>query len=191
MTWDERDTVWAGLNAGIRKGADNELYLPSTDPDIFQRLMDFLYRGTIRDLSRDLSIERKLYWLADIMGAHELMNCLMDSLQSHLFHTDTHFFPSDTKWILQELDGSPLSWLVLSGIACRHLWGHFTSREFACLEDILLQYPGASENLYQVIADHGENIDQRGADYRSPSPDAALGFTSCQFHCKSLRSYKR
>jgi hypothetical protein len=110
ISWEQQQSVFDMLDADIHRGSDGGIYLPSTDPECFQRMIDFLQNGTIRRPIKNWNMEKKLYLLADIIGAHELMNRLMDQMQLYQLRSNTHFSMADIRWILTTLDGSPLSW---------------------------------------------------------------------------------
>ena len=49
-------------------------------------------------------MERNLYLLGDIPGAHELMNRVMDKLQLDRLRADSHFTIEHIRWILEKLE---------------------------------------------------------------------------------------
>lgn len=76
----EQDEIFRRLEGHIQREPGDGLSLEGVDSDTFQRLSDFLYQGIVPDVTPTWVMERKLYYLADVLGATELMNRLTDSL---------------------------------------------------------------------------------------------------------------
>jgi hypothetical protein len=178
--WFEQDVIFKSLEPDIIHEPNSYLCLPNIDPDIFQRLCDFLYQGVIPEVTPSWIMEEKLYRLADLLGVHHLMNGLVDALQVYHFRTDTHLTINQVRSLSRELDGSGAWTYGVMGIAYQLFHGLFAEDDRTF--DLLCQdFPIVSDRVLLEVKRHVKDF-HAGMDYRQHGWGNELGFGVCRFH---------
>jgi hypothetical protein len=178
----ERDVTFSRLQADIQRDEDGDLYLPTVDPDTFQRLLDFLYQGVVPEITEAWIMERRLYHLADIFGCTELMNRLLDTLQEYQLATDQHFTIREVAAVLPTLGGISLWGYCMAGIACQLAWDLYDEVDHRDLNALINECPQVAADVLRIQLKRGKAISSRTVDYRRSNSN---GFGRCEFHVHS------
>lgn len=176
----EQEYTYRSMEPDVLREPNGYLNLPNVDPDIFQRLCDFLYQGVIPDVTPSWVMEKKLYALADLLGEHKLMNSLVDTLQEYHLQTDTHLTVRQLRVILPNLRGSGIWEYCVMGMAyqlARQLYAA-NDDEF---DRLCRDHREVSETVILEVKKHGKDFQGR-MDYRRRCSGNDLGFGPCKFH---------
>lgn len=176
----EQDATFRSMEPDILREPNGYLCLPNIDPDIFQRFCDFLYQGVVPEVTPSWVMEQKLYKLADLLGAHELMNRMVDALQDYQLRTNTHFKISQVRSICWDLSGSGVWNYCISGIAYQLTRGMYGQGDLSF--DLLCKdYPEVSDNVILEVKNHANDF-HNSLDYRQRGRKSTPGFGPCKFH---------
>lgn len=176
----EQEYTFRSMEPDVLREPNGYLNLPDVDPDIFQRLCDFLYQGVVPDVTPSWVMEKKLYALADLLGEHNLMNRLVDMLQEYHFRSNTHMTVRQLRCILPNLRGSGIWEYCVMGMAyqlARQLYAA-NDHEF---DKLCRENREVSETLILEVKKHGKDF-QGTKDYRRRSSENGMGFGPCRFH---------
>jgi hypothetical protein len=164
----------------MRREPGGGLSIEGVDSDTFQRLSDFLYQGVVPAVTPAWVMERKLYYLADVLGATELMNRLTDALQDYHLQTNSHFMIHQVAQILPVLNGTGIWGYCMAGLAyqvsCNLYRVGDPSFEVLCRE-----YPQLWEIILLDIKEHGTEY-QSWRDYRRRAAGEVRGSEPCEYH---------
>lgn len=176
----EQDDTFSKLAGHVRRDADGALAIEGVDTDTFQRLSDFLYQGIVPAVTPAWVMERKLYYLADVLGATELMNRLTDALQEYHLLTDSHFLIYQVRQILPVLNGTGVWGYCLAGMAYQVACNLYREGDES-FEELCRDHPELWEIILLEVKEHGTAF-QGGRDYRRRAVRGGRGAAPCEFH---------
>ena len=176
----EQDVTFRSIEPDIVREPNGYLYLPNTDPDIFQRLCDFLYQGVVPETTPSWVMEQKLYRLADLLGTHDLMNSLVDVLQEYHFRINTHFTIHQIRSICWDLSGSGVWVYCVMGMAYQLALGLYAPDD-PSFDLLCKDYPQVSDAVILEVKQHVKDF-HANLDYRQRGLRTDQGFGQCKFH---------
>jgi hypothetical protein len=176
----EQIVTFNNLKGHMERTIDGDLFLPKVDLDTFQRLSDFLYQGVVPAVTSTWIMEQKLYYVADVLGATELMNRMIDALQDYHLRTNSHFSFRQVRSILSNLGGTAIWGYCITGMAyqvSRHLY----DAEDDEFELLCQEYPHLFEAVLPQVKNYGKRF-SGNLDYRRRGVGHTQGLGTCEFH---------
>jgi hypothetical protein len=184
----EQDITFRSMEPDIVRQPGGYLYLPNIDPDVFQRFCDFLYQDALPNVTPSWVVELKLYKLADLLGAHALMNRLVDSVRAYHLQTDTHFSIHQVRSIIQwGLGGSGIWNYCVMGMAYQLACGLYAANDYS-FDKLCEDCPDVSDAVVLEVKKHVKDF-HANLDYRQRDLESGQGFGQCKFHVHHPGNY--